>query len=271
MAAKKRKKTRHYAKAKVSKGTSARRGVLVASAVGLSVVVLIAAYLVLSYAGSLFFSRNPYFDLKNVVMKSDGRLSSSKLIEYANIDLNGNLFAIDFDALRTNLESVPLVESVQIQRKLPGTLVVNVKERVAVAQLDWKWRSVPFLLDRHGVVMPTTRSGQALPLIAGIRFDQLRLGEKVTDAGVRYALDILSACDSMGLSSQMEFERFDLRYPDYINATLARGINARFPRHSASNKVVRLAATLQVARERGQRVKTVDLVPEGLNTPVVEY
>lgn len=271
MAAKKRKKTRQYAKKKASKGSSARRGGLVASAVFLSGIVLFAIYLVLSYAGSLFFSRNPHFELKNMVMTSDGRLSSAKLIEYANIEANGNLFAIDFDALRKNLESVPLIESVQIQRKLPDTLVVNVKERVAVAQIDWKWRSVPFLLDRHGIVMPATRSGQALPLIAGVRLDQLRPGEKINDVGVRYALDILSACDSMGLSSQIAFERFDLRYPDYINATLAGGIGARFPRHSASNKVVRLAATLQVARERGQRVKTIDLVPEGLNTPVVEY
>lgn len=271
MAARKKKKTRYYAKTKASRGTSVRRGVLVASIVLLSAIILFGLYMGLSYAGSLLFSRNPHFELKNIVMKSDGRLSSTQLIEYANIEANGNLFAIDFDELRANLESVALVESVQIQRKLPDTLVVDVKERVAVAQVDWKWRAVPFLVDRYGVVLPATRSGQALPLIVGVRFDQLRPGEKINDAGVRYALDILSACDFMGLSSQMAFERFDLRYPDYINATLAEGISARFPRHSVSNKVVRLAATLQVARERGQRIKTIDLVPEGLNTPVVEY
>lgn len=271
MAVKKRKKTRYYAKTKASRRTSARRGALVASVVFLSVVILFALYLIVSYTGSLFFSRNPYFELKNIVMKSDGRLSASQLIEYANIQEAGNLFAIDFDALRTNLESIPLVESVQIQRKLPDTLLVTVKERVAIAQVDWKWRAVPFLVDRQGIVLPATRSGRALPIISGVRFDKLRPGEELNDEGVRCALQILSACDSMGLSSRLSFERFDLRNPDYINATLVGGIGARFPRHSASNKVVRLAATLQVARERGKRVKTVDLVPEGMNTPVVEY
>jgi len=271
MVARKKKKTRYHAKTKASKGTTARRGGLVASAIFLGGVVLLAAYLILSYAGSLFFSRNPHFELKNIEIHSDGRLPPSELAEYANLKTGINLFDIDFEALRTNLESIPSVESVRIQRKLPDTLVVDVVERVPVAQVDWKWRAAPFLVDRNGVVLLATPSGKALPLITGGRFDQLRPGEQINDAGVRYALDIISACDSMGLSSQMDFERFDLRYPDYINATLAGGIGARFPRHSASNKVVRLAATLQVARERGQRVKTVDLVPEGLNTPVVEY
>ncbi len=271
MAVKKRKNTKYYAKTKVSKGTSAQRGTLVLLAVFLSLVALFGVYQVLTFTGSLFLSRNPFFELKNIEIRSDGRLSSSRLAEYAKLKVGGNIFAIDFDELRSNLKAVPLVESVRIRRKLPDTLVVDVVERVAAAQIQWKWRAVPFLVDRNGIVLPTTRSGQALPLIKGIKLDQLRPGEQIADAGVRYALDILSACDDLGLSSQLSFKQFDLRYPDYINATLTDGISARFPRHSASNKVVRLAATLQVARERGLRVKTVDLVPEGLNTPVVEY
>jgi hypothetical protein len=228
-------------------------------------------YQLLAFTGSLFLSRNPCFTLKNVIIHSDGRLSSSRLAEYAKVEANGNLFDLDFDQIRANLMAVPLVESVRIKRQLPDTLVVDVVERVAVAQVDWKWRAMPFLVDRNGIVLPATRSGQALPLIKGIKLDQLRPGEEITDAGVRYALDILSACDDLGLSSQISFKQFDLRYPDYINTMLSDGISARFPRHSASNKVVRLAATLQVARERGIRIKTVDLVPDGLNTPVTEY
>jgi cell division protein FtsQ len=219
------------------------------------------------YVGSLFFSRNPSFALKNVIMQSDGRLTPSKLSEYSSLKPNLNLFEVDVDQLRAHLESVPLIESVRIQRRMPDTLVVDVVERVAVAQVHWKWRAVPFLVDRHGMVLPATRTGQALPLIDGLKLDKLRPGEQMSDDGVQYVLELLSTADAMGLSPQIQFERFDLRSPDYVNATLENGVTARFPRHSASNKLIRLAATMQLAQERGRPVKTVDLVPDGPNTP----
>jgi cell division septal protein FtsQ len=268
--AKRQKKRKQYAKIKTSKGTVARRGVLVFFGFFLSVIVLFGAYLLLSYAGSLFFSRNPHFELKHVIMSSDGRLTPSQLMEYGGVERGVNLFSIDLDPLRKNLEGVALIESVHIQRRLPDTLIVRVSERVAVAQVSWKWRAPCFLIDHEGVVLPPTRAGQALPMIEGLKLDQLRPGEMLSDSGVQYVLELLDASRSMGPSS-IEFERFDLRYPDYINAVLADGVSARFPRHSADNRIVRLAATLQMARERGQRIKTADLTPDGRNVPVTYY
>ncbi len=265
-----RKIRKSYAKTKTSRATSARRGLLVFIGVFLSVIALCGAYLLLSYAGSLFFSRNPHFELKHVIMSSDGRLTPSKLMEYGGVERGVNLFSIDLDALRENLEGVALIESVHIQRRLPDTLIVRVAERVAVAQVNWKWRGPSFLIDQEGIVLPPTRAGVALPMIEGLKLDQLRPGEQLDDAGVMYALELLDASRSLGTSS-IEFERFDLRYPDYISATLVDGVSVRFPRHSAYNRIVRLAATLQMARDRGQRIKTVDLSPDGRNVPVTYY
>jgi len=267
MAAKRGKKRKYHARIKASKETTARRGVLVALAVVVSIGVLAVVIYVLSYAGSLFFSRNPHFELKNIVIRSDGRLPPSELAEYANLEVGINLFDVEFETLRAALESIPSVESVRIRRKLPDTLIVNVTERVAVAQVHWKWRAAPFLVDRNGVVLLATPSGRALPLIEGLKFDKLRPGEKIDDAGVLYVLELLEILRLNPSYSIVKFERFDLRYPDYINSTLANGISARFPRHSAKMKLIRLVGTLQKAKISGDAIKTVDLVPDGMNTP----
>jgi cell division septal protein FtsQ len=271
MAARKAKKRKQYARTKASRETTARRGLLVFTSVVLCIAVLATLWLGLSYVGSLFFSRNPHFELKNIVMRSDGRLSSSQLMEYAGLQAGVNIFDVDFDMLRKNLEAVSLVDSVHVRRRLPDTLFVDVKERVAVAQVSWKWRSVPFLVDRHGVVMPPTRTGQALPLIEGLKVDKLRPGEKMNDSGVQYALELLTTCDSLGLSDQITFERFDLRYPDFITVALADKISARFPRRAAGEKLIRLARVLEIAREQGRRLRTIDLTPDGLNVPTTDY
>lgn len=267
MAARKTRKRKQYARTKASKQTGARRGAVVFVGIAVFGVLLFALVQLASYSLSFFFSRNSHFELKEIMIVSDGRLTSTQLKEYANLKPGMNLFAVKFDELRKNLESVPLVESVNIQRRLPDTLLVRVTERVALAQINWKWRAVPFLVDRTGVVMPATRSGRALPMIEGLKLDDLRPGERISDEGVLYALKLLSTCDAMRLSTRIRFERFDLRYPDYITAMLTSGVSVRFPRHSAQDKLIRLARVLEMAQEQGRRLKTIDLTPDGLNVP----
>lgn len=267
MARGKTKKRRYYAKKKSSGTKGGRNGLIGFAELTLGLLLLVAAYYLLAYVGSFFFSRNDAFELKAIVMVSDGRLSSARLREYTDLKPGVNLFDVEFDELRENLASVPLVESVRIQRKLPDTLFVRVTERVALAQVHWKWRAVPFLVDRTGVVLPTTRSGRALPLIEGLKLDRLRPGERIDNEGVRFTLSLISLCDLLRLSPVIRFERFDLRYPDYITATLADDVSVRFPRHSAREKLVRLARVLELAREQGRTLKTIDLTPDGLNVP----
>ena len=271
MAPKKQKKRKVYSKTKASKNTPvARRGLMVSSVVLLIALVLFGAYQLISYTGSLFFSRNPHFQLRTVEMASDGRLSPAQLIEYAAVEQGVNLFAVDFDTIRQNLLSVPMVESVRIQRQLPDTLKIWVVERTAVAQIRWQRRGLPFLLDRNGIVLPATRSGQSLPLIEGASSAPPRPGDRIQDAGVGHVLAILTAADELGLGSQVRFESFDLRNPNFITAQLNDDVSARFPRHSAREKLVRLVRVLQIAREQGRRVKTVDLTPDGRNVPVTD-
>lgn len=271
MSAKKKKTRRVYSKKKALKKTTARRGTLILTGIVLAGGLLMGGYLVLNYVGDLFFSKNPHFEIKKVFISSDGRLKPSQLMRYAELDQTENLFEVDFDRVRTHLKRSPLIESVRIQRDLPDTLNISVVERVAIAQIRWKRRSAPLLVDRTGKVLPPTRTGMALPMIEGVTYNRLSPGDQIDDAGVLYVLDLFSANESLELGSQVAFKRFDLRYPDYINVELVGGENARFPRHSAHSRLVRLVATLQGAQVRGKRVKTVDLVPEGLNTPVVEY
>ncbi|MDH3345735.1 MAG: FtsQ-type POTRA domain-containing protein [Kiritimatiellaceae bacterium] len=268
MAAKKTKKQKYYLKNKSTSGMVAQRWVLISVGLLLVLMALFGVYKLLAFTGSLFFSRNPSFELTRIEMNSDGRLTPGMLEGFAQIERGMNLFEIKFDALRDRLESYPMIESVRMKRQLPDTLVVDVVERVAVAQVHWRWRAPPILIDRYGFVLQPTSTGRALPIIEGYKTDLLLPGEKIDDPGIHYVLDLLSASDFLQEPGfQVAFERFNLRYPDYIDVTLENGVSARFPRHSPKSKLRRLADTLAKARETGRKIKTVDLVPDGVNTP----
>lgn len=268
MAARRRKKP---GRSGSSKKLLARRGTVLVFLVLLGAAVFYGLVRGLQYTGSLFLSRNPRFQMKQLDLSSDGRLSSTQLREYAAIPQGINLFAVDFDALRETLYQVPLVESVRIRRRLPDTLVVRVSERTAAAQIRWKRRVMPLLIDTHGVVLPATRSGTALPLIDGLQMERLQPGDRVDHPGVRYCLALLAAAEQLNLGTQIRVNSFDLRYPDFITVEVNGETSARFPTHSPREKLIRLVSVLQLSQERGERVRTVDLTPDGRNVPVTFY
>lgn len=274
MAARRRKTPKRYyskTRSKASKKMVVRRGLVILLLAATAVALLVGMFVGLKYTGSLFFSRNSKFELKNINITSDGRLLSEQLREYAGLQAGTNLFCVDFNQLRAKFESVPLIESVAISRQLPDTLTINVIERVAMAQIRWNTRGLPFLLDRYGVVLPMTRSGQSLPLIEGLKMESLRPGMRIDNPGTRQCLDLLTAVDQLGLGSQVSFVRFDIRYPDFITSVVNRDVTVRFPLHSGREKLIRLVSVLQLSAEQGRRVKTIDLTPDGRNVPVTFY
>jgi cell division protein FtsQ len=274
MAARRRKVPKtYYIKTRSRTATKifVRRGVMILFLTATALALLFGIFIGLKYTGSLFLSRNPRFELKNINIRSDGRLPPEFFCERAGLQVGTNLFALNFDVLRKKLEEVPLVESVSIERKLPDTLNITVIERVAMAQIRWNPRALPFLVDRHGVILPMTRSGQSLPLIEGLKLEKLRPGDRVERPGISQCLDILIAADQLGLGSQVAFNSFDIRYPDFVTAVVNSDVTVRFPQHSAKEKLVRLVSVLQIAKEQGRRLKTIDLTPDGRNVPTTDY
>lgn len=274
MAAKRRKIPKTYyvrSKNKSDGKMLVRRGLVVVLLILLAAVLLFSVFAGLKYAASLFFSRNPKFELKIINVTSDGRLTPEFFCERAGLQTGTNLFSVDFDKLRKKLEEVPLVESVKIERKLPDTLNISVIERVALAQIRWNPRALPFLIDRHGVVIPMTRSGQSLPLVEGLRLEKIKPGDRIDSPGIRQCLELIAAADQLSLGSQVVFSGFDIRYPDFVTAVVNGDTTVRFPQHSAREKLVRLVSVMQLSNEQGRRVKTVDLTPDGRNVPVTFY
>ena len=161
------------------------------------------------------------------------------------------------------------MESVYIERRLPGTLVVKVKERLPVARIEGrKRRRFPFVVDRYGVVLPPRRSSAGLPLIKGLDVE-LRLGRPVDQPDLKTALKIIALCDSIGyLRTYVQVESLDVKYPDFIDMRLKGGIRVRMPRFSLKAKLQSLASVIKIANGQGRRVKEVDLTLDSPKVPV---
>lgn len=276
-----RKKTTTHKKKQYVRATQ-RKGAKSSSIVRRSFTVvfllIILASLILGikegfeWMGRKLYSENKRFEIQHLIVSCDGKLTEDYIRETSGIHEGMNLFEVSFDELEKKLLGVSRIESVYLERKLPHTLIVNVKERVPVAQVSGRRVSqYPFMLDRYGYVLPHRRKLASLPLVKGLDMD-LVLGAPLEHADVETALKIIAICDkSSYLRTYIRIESLDLKYSDFIDMRLYGGIRVRMPRFSLEPKLLNLASVIKVSGSRGQRVKEVDLTLDSAKVPTTYY
>lgn len=279
MAARKTTKTRkkpQYVRASKRKGAEPPKVARRAITVGLMLLVLgglvLGVKAGLGWMGRQLKSENPRFEMQHLVISSDGNLTEDRIREYTDLREGVNLWSFTFDEIEESLSTVPKIESVYLERKLPNTLIIKVKERVAVARIMGQTeRRYPFVADRYGFILPPKRSAESLPLIKGLDAE-LRLGEQVTHADVETSLRIINLCESTGhLRDYVRIESLDVKYSDFIDMRLQDGIRVRMPRFSLNLKLQNLASVIKIANGQGRRVKEVNLTLDSAKVPVTYY
>ena len=217
--------------------------------------------------GRALFSQNDQFIIQRLDVSSNGRLRPEHVREYGKIAEGLNLFAVDIDLIRANLESVPLIRSVEIKRDLPDTLMVRVTERAPLARLAEGPSGLPVLVDRDGYVLGLGRQSN-LPVISGVQERGLGPGSMVREQGVLDALDLLDLCDTTRLGSVIHIQTIDVRDPDRLVLNLAGGEAIPMGRDQLKVRLEKLADTLKTAQELGRTIQTADLTVLR-NVPVV--
>ena len=279
MAARKKTKNKaktHYVRSKKRKGAEsgviARRVATIALLLLVVVGVFYAVYKGYEWVKGELFTNNPRFEIHHLVISCDGNLGEDYIRETSGLHEGMNLFEFSFGQIEEKLTGVSRIESVYLERKLPHTLMVDVKERVPVARITGaRSTKYPFLVDRYGYVLPHRRSAAALPLIKGID-QELPLGEQLKNKDVNTALEIIALCESTSyLRTYVRIESLDVKYSDFIDLRLEGGIRVRMPRYSIKPKLQNLATVIKIAKGQGQDVKEVDLTLDSAKVPVTYY
>ena len=124
---------------------------------GVAFFVMLAAFFVgvsfcLVYAYR-YCTTSPYFALKTIEIQGNTRLSSREVLEIAGLTEGVNTLALSIDDVEAALKANSWVEGVSVQRVLPDTLIVGVKEYVPAF-----WRQHNGLLhyadERGNVIAP---------------------------------------------------------------------------------------------------------------------
>ena len=215
---------------------------------------------VLALAASVwiaFFS--PVLRVREIRVIGGRHTTAAAISRAADVSRSDNLLTLSTSELARRAARLPWVRSARVERILPGTVVVSVKERKPAVVLSMA--SQRFTLDERGSVLQRGAVNASLPVLTAFEADTLRPGNRVRGGPAGAALRALRS-----LSPALERAVVAGFAPslERISFSLDDGTLVRFgaaERLRAKDRVLR--ALLRRLREQGDPFSYIDVrVPE---------
>ena len=129
-------------------------------------------------AGIYLFLTSGYFDVKNVTVKGSTYYTAEEVVSMSGWKEGGNIFfSAGIGEMEANLSEDPYFREVDISRRLPGTLEIEITERTQTAAFVYGDRYV--VIDDEGIVLRKSEVMPELTLLTGLTISKMDPGEAV--------------------------------------------------------------------------------------------
>lgn len=224
-----------------------------------------------------FFFHNPEYTLQRITVELDGVLTREELLSMTGLREGVNIFSVDLGAVERTLRAVPEAASVRIERRLPSELSVQLAARRPVAWValqdegaaDPRSPEKSLLTDEAGFLVRARHLRPEylhLPIIYGVRSDNLHEGEGLQDRDFLAALELLKTVSGRP-DSLLDIRSLNVEKGYCV--TVVSGQNARivFGMKDFPEQLARLDKLLAHCQETGRTLDAVNLMVRR-NTPV---
>lgn len=226
------------------------------------------------------FLENEDFRLRSIDLNVNRALDERRLVEIGKIDLDGSVFAVDVDGLRDKLAALPELAGAKVERQLPGTLVVRVRERVPVAWLECQAHGKRGRDPEHGVLIDSNRAVFSCP--AGMRTEASGLpvivlqrqetpapaaGQVCVSPELDRCLRLLRKAQPAAAAGGWTVDRVEQANDWSLVVHTGDGVVATFGLGDHERQLRDFSAALAHAETRGYRMATINLIPNR-NIPV---
>jgi hypothetical protein len=217
---------------------------------------------------------NPAFAVETIDIRSDGVISPEQIRRWADLKKGQNLLALDLSRVKRDLELVPMIQTVAVERVLPQTLRLRVYEREPVAQVlqplgPGVREPIVFTLDQKGFVMlpvppsqrsvPWSATNEFLPVITGINYVELRPGRAVESLQVKAALRLITEFERSAMAGLVDLRWIDLSSPEVMIVLTGQGSKVTFSMNNLDQQLRRWRAVYDYARHQGKALASLDL------------
>ena len=124
--------------------------------------IIIAILFVILIICAMF---SPLFNIKTILTEGNETITEEKIISLSQIKTEENIFKINKGKTEKLIKENPYIESVQIDRKLPSTVILKIEERKPAYILELAGNYV--YLDKQGYILQISQEKLELPILQG--------------------------------------------------------------------------------------------------------
>ena len=184
-------------------------------------------------------------------------LTENQVLQADQVPLGQNMFKLDLGDISDKVKQLSWADRVFVERRLPKSLLISVRERKPAALLD---NGGLYAVDAQGRILSPSDAlrGEDLPVISGLSFAPEAVGTTLSAAALKPALDFLSFLQVKDGVLAQDVSEVNLSDPDCLKVTFMDGITARFNPTVTDTELRRMAMVLSDLNQKGKRAAALD-------------
>lgn len=173
-----------------------------------------------------FSLKSDFFNINKINIKGNLNIPKEKLLHNSAIISGENIFRISTDDAEKNILEIPYAKSVEVKRKLPREIDIEVVEREE--KLLVKNISMYYVIDEEGFVLNQLDSNDKdLPVVLGLKTDKIDIGDNLfTNLDLLEFEYFIKEGESLDLLSIIN--RINIDNNENLNIMINNGIDVAF-------------------------------------------
>jgi cell division protein FtsQ len=208
-----------------------------------------------------FFLHMPYFNLQQIDVTGNRRLSYAEIIEASDLRIGANLLTIDLNKVVVGLKKNAWIRSAIVHRRFPGQLILEIEERTPRAILA---ADKIYYVDDQAEFFARLFPGDSVnyPLFTGVTGQQLKSNSSEVRELLRLGLGLIEIVEYTASDEEtFLISEIRLNLEDGLSIKTDSGRLVILGKSGFENKMQRFARLKQILRAKGewQNARIIDL------------
>jgi len=191
---------------KSAKKTKERREPRIKNKTVKSKIVKWGILFILFIAAVILFLLSPVFNIKQIVVINNEKVSSEEVISLSNLNTGINMFKTTNKSIRNSIKSNAYIEDVKIRRSINGTVTLDIKERVPTYMITYANAYV--YINNQGYMLEISKKAIKVPKIKGFttKDEDIKVGNRLNVSDLKRLdsiIKIIEASKNTSLSDMI--------------------------------------------------------------------
>ena len=166
--------------------------------------LVIIIVILLLICGLAFLMYSKLFEIKNIEIKNNSHISKEEVEELCEFNKYKNIFWVTNIGISKDLEKNAYIEKVKLHKRLPSTIIVDVKEREPRFMLQIADSYV--YVNNQGYLLEVSTENIGLPIILGFKTDlsNVEVGKRLDVEDLRRMDTIIRIMDTATVNNIAE-------------------------------------------------------------------